>query len=141
MRASALYGLVMGIAIVLLTRVVPQPTGSIIVWGFFAGQLTWGALVCWRRTGLPFATAAMTIGAACSAALAVLAAGGHVFPDLPLGWWVPVGLGLVLGPLCLLVESRVHRAKWKRWGDYMEGKNLWDIVTGRHIPPLRDSGA
>lgn len=141
MQASALYGLVMGIAAFLFMRAMPQPTGSIILWGFIAGELSWGAIVCWRRTGLPFATTAMIVGAMSSAVLAVLAAAGHVFPDLPFTWWALVVLSLVSGPLLLLVESRVNRARWKRWAEFMEGKSLWDVVTGRHVPFLRDSGA
>ena len=140
MWGSALYGLFGGIAFALLAQAAPQPAGSIIWWSFLAGQLTWGAAVCWRRTGLPFATAAMAISAVDSALLAVLAGTGHVFPDLPLRWWIPVGVGFLSSPLCLLVESRVHRAKWTRWGQYMERKNAWDIFTGRHIPYLRDGG-
>jgi hypothetical protein len=61
-----------------------------------------------------------------------------VFPHLPLEWWVPVGALMTLGPLCLFVESRVHGARWARWRDYMRGKTAWDILTGRHIPRLRD---
>jgi hypothetical protein len=137
MWGSAAYGLFMGVAFVLLGEVAPQPVGSIVLWGALAGQLTWGTGVCWRRTGLPFATAAMAIGAATAGLLTVLAASGNVFPDLPLGWWVPVGFGLFSGPACLFVESRIHRAEWKRWRDYMEPKNAWDIFTGRHIPNLR----
>lgn len=141
MSGSAVYGLVRGVGSVLLTRIAPQPIGSILWWGVLAGQLTWGAALCWRRTALPFATAAMAIGAATSAILTTLAVTGRVFPDLGRGWWVLVGLGFVAGPLCLLVESRLHRAKWLQWGRYMERKNAWDIFTGLHIPDLGDSGA
>ena len=142
MSGSALYGAIMGLASTLLALIAPQPAGSIIWWTFLAGQLTWGAAVCWRRTGLPFATAAMAIAAATSAFLAALAATGQVFPDLPLGWWIPVGFGMLSVPLCLLLESRVHRAKWIRWrACNMERKNAWDILTVRHIPHLRDGGA
>lgn len=138
MAGSAVYGFLLGTGFVLLARVAPQPGGSLI-WGtFLAGQLTWGAIVCWRRTGLPFATASMAIGAAMSACLAVLAATGRVFPDLPLAWWIPVGVGFATGSLCLFVESRVHRDKWRHWAEYMERKNAWDIFTGRHIPRLRE---
>jgi hypothetical protein len=141
MVASALYGLLIGIAFVLFTQVAPQPTGSIVFWGVVAVQLAWGAVACWRRTGLPFATSAMAIGAAMSACLAVLAATGRIFPDLSRGLWVPVGIGLAIGPLFLLIESRVNRAKWREWAHYMERKNVWDILTARHIPDLRDGGA
>jgi len=133
------YGYFLGIACFLLIRVAPQPGGSIVWWSFLAVQLTWGATICWRRTGLPFASAAMGIGAICSALLAVLASAGHVFPDLPIEWWVPVAVLMISSPVCLFVESRVHHAQVLRWRDYMLRKTVWDILTGRHIPRLRDT--
>src|SRR5688572_2360927 len=113
MWGSAIYGFFLGVGALLFIQVAPQPVGSIIWWGFFAGQLTWGAALCWRRTGLPFATAAMALAAATSATLAALAAAGHVFPDLPSRWWVPVSACLVSDPLLFLLESRIHRSKWE----------------------------
>jgi hypothetical protein len=139
MWGAAVYGFFLGVGAVLLMKFAPQPYGSIVWWGFFAGQLTWGATLCWRRTRLPFATASMAIGAATSAMLAGLAMAGHVFPDLPRAWRVPVGAGLLSGPPLFLIESRVHRAKWMQWKQYTERKNAWDIFKGRHIPELRDS--
>ena len=104
-------------------------------------QLSCGAVTCWRRTGLPFASAALVTGAVMSLCLVVLAAMGHPFPDLAPESWVLFGGGCVSGPLFLLIESRVNRAKWKQWARYMEQKNVWDIVTGRHIPQMRNRGA
>jgi len=139
--ASALYGILIGISFLVFTRVVPQPLGSIILWGFFSAQLPWGAAICWRRTGLAFVTAAMALGGAMSAGLLVLATTGRVFPSLLPESWVLLGAGLVMVPLFLLIESQVNRAKWKQWARYMESKNVWDIVTGRHIPQIRNGGA
>jgi hypothetical protein len=76
----------------------------------------------------------MVITAVTSGMLTALAAIGHVFPDLPYEWWLPVGTGFVSPPLLFLVESRIHRSKWKYWRQYLEPKNAWDIFTGRHIP-------
>jgi len=123
------------------TRLMPQPMGSVIYWGFFSVQLSWFAVTCWRRTGLPFASAALVTGAVMSICLVVLAAIGHPFPDLLPESWVLLGGGFVLGPLFLLIESRVNRVKWKQWARHMEHRNVWDIVTGRHIPQLRNGGA
>lgn len=89
----------------------PEPIGSIAWWGLWAGQSTWGATLCWRRIGPPFATSAMAAAAGTSGVVAVLAAVGHVFPDLPTAWWVIVGAGFLSAPLLCLIESRVHRAK------------------------------
>jgi ABC-type polysaccharide/polyol phosphate export permease len=141
MLGAAVYGFFLGLGALLFIQLAPQPSGLILWWGFFAIQLTWGASLCWRRTRLPFATTAMVIAAASSGTLAVLAAVGHVFPDLPRTWWVPVGVGLFSSPLLFLVESRVHREKWMQWKQLMEQKNAWDILKGRHIPQLPDSGA
>jgi hypothetical protein len=141
MLGSAVYGFFLGLGAVLFMQAAPQPIGSIVWWGFFAGQLTWGAMLCWRRTGLPFATGAMAAAAGTSGVLAFLAATGHVFPNLPTVSWVLVGAGFVSAPLFFLIESRVHRAKWMQWKQHMERKNAWDILTGRHIPELRNSGA
>lgn len=139
--ASAMYGVVIGIGSVVFTRLTRQPIGSIIFWGFVSVQLSWGAVTCWRRTGLPFATAAMAAGAVMSICLGVLAAMGHPFPDLaPVSWVLFCG-GAVVGPLFLLIESRVNRDKWQQWARHMEHRNVWDILTWRHIPFLRNSGA
>jgi len=141
MKGAAVYGFFWGLGAVFLTRIAPQPAGSVIWWGVLAVQLTWGATRCWRRTGLPFASAAMAIGAAGSALLAVLATQGRVFPNLPLQWWVPIGVLLISAPLCLGVESVVHREQWERWRAYMEHMTAWDIIAGRHFPRLRDNAA
>jgi len=141
MAAAAVYGIFIGVAFVLLVRDATQPAGSIVYWGFLAAQLAWGAAICWRRTGLPFATAAIGTASAASAMLATLAAAGWIFPDLPRAWWIPVGIGLTAPPPLLFVESRVNRAKWIRWKDFMEDSSALDILTVRHIPWLRHDGA
>jgi hypothetical protein len=140
MWGSAVYGFFLGMVTPLFTMVAPQPMGSILLWGALACQLTWGATLCWRRTGLPFATGAMAVGAAMSGVVAGLAAAGHVFPYLPIAWWGLVGAGFLAPPLLFLIESRVHRAKWMQWKRYMEPMSAWDILRGRHIPELRNSG-
>jgi hypothetical protein len=70
---------------------------------------------------------------------AVLATRGRVFPDLPLHWLVPFELLTIIGMLSMFVESVFHREQWQRWGAYMEHKTAWDIVAGRHFPPMRDN--
>lgn len=139
MWGSAIYGFFLGVGAVLFLQAAPQPAGSILCWGFLAGQLTWSATVCWRRTRLPFATAAMAVAGVTSALLAVLAAVGSVFPDLPPMWLAPVGGGLLASPLLLVIESRVHRTRWAQWKEHMHRKTAWEIFTGRHIPDLRGS--
>ena len=137
MWGSAAYGCVGFLCFILVTRTAPQPAGSVFWWGFLAVQLTWGAGLCWRRMGLRFAASAMAVGAGMSALLTALAATGHVFPNLPPLWWIPVGSAMAAGPLLFLLESRVHPHEWKRWGEFMEHTNAWDIFTGRHVPDWR----
>jgi hypothetical protein len=141
MMASGIYGVLLGIAFVVFTKLVPQPIGSVILWAFFGVQLSWGAVTCWRRTGLPFASAALITGAMMSTCALILAVVGHPYPRWPPESWVLFGGGAVLGPLFLFIESRVNRAKWKQWAQHMERQRVWDIVTGRHFPKLRNGGA
>lgn len=139
--APALYGVLLGIACLVISRLAPQPMGAVIFWGVVAIQLSLGARTCWRRTGLPFASAAMFHGAVMSLCLVVLALMGQPFPKLAAESWVFFGGGALVGPVFLLVESRVNRAKWAEWARHMEHRTVWDILTGRHIPHLRDGGA
>jgi len=95
-------------------------------------------VVCWRRTGLPFATAAGIAGAVTALALTVLAMMGHPYPDLRAETWVLFGSGALLAPLFLLIESRVNQEKWRAWSRYMSEATVWDVLLSRHIPLLRD---
>jgi hypothetical protein len=139
--ASGLYGVLLGIVLYVLTALAPQPAGAIIFWSLICIQLSWGALTCWRRTGLPFASAAMVNGSVMSAGIVILALMGQPFPDLAPASWVLFGCGAAMGPLFLLIESRVNREKWREWARHMEHQTPWHIVTGRHIPNLRKGGA
>lgn len=136
--ASAQYGFFLGIALAVFMGIAPQPAGSIIIWGFFSVQLSWAALTCWRRTGLPFATAALVNAAVMSLCVAVLAALGHPIHDWAPESWVLFAGCAVTGWLFLSIERRVNQPKWKEWSRHMKHKTAWDIVTGRHIPQLRD---
>ncbi len=126
---------------VVLLRFVSQPAGAIIFWSLICIQLSWGALTCWRRTGLPFAAAAMINGAVMSAALVILALMGQPFANLAPTSWVLVGCEAAVGALFLFIESRVNRDKWTDWARHMEHRTPWHIITGRHIPDLRKGGA
>lgn len=139
--ASGLYGLLLGAVMMVSTRLAPQPIGSVVFWSLICLQLTWLARICWSRTGLPFATAAMINGSVVSASLVVLALMGQSFPTLAPGSWVLFGFGAAVGPLFLYIESRVNQEKWREWARHMEHKTPWHVLTGRHIPDLRKSGA
>jgi hypothetical protein len=136
MTASGLYGLWLGIAWFIFTTIAPQPLGSILLFAFFAVQLSWTALTCWRRTGLPFLTLAMAVGSTQFAVLAILAATGHVYLQSSRGWWIVVGAAMIGVPL-VLVEQRVNRAKWARLKEQTKQPSLLDVFMANHIPWLR----
>jgi len=138
--APGLYGVLVGIAVVVFTKLMPQPLGSIVLWALISAQLSWGAVNCWRRTGLPFATAAMITAALLSTCLLTLAVIGRPYPTWPPEAWVLFAGVALLGPLFLFIESRVNRTKWKEWAHHMEQQTVWDIAIGRHFPQLRNRG-
>lgn len=135
MSGAATYGLFIGASIVLLGQVAPQPWGTVVLWTLITGQLIWGAVICWRRTGLPYATTSMAIGAVISALFAILAVLGQIgWPPLKL---VAAGLAVPVMVVCNLAESRAHPAEWQEWRAHMDRTNAWDMFVGRHIPYLR----
>lgn len=138
--AAAQFGLFLGVAFFVLTKLVPQPAGSVILFGLFALQLSWGAVTCWRRTGLPFLTAALVNAAVMSLCLVVLAVIGRSVYDMAPESWVLFGGAAVTIPLLNRIESRVNQQKWNELSRHMEHKNVWDVLTGRHFPELRDRG-
>jgi hypothetical protein len=138
MLGSVMYGALLGLGFLLLTRLAPQPVGSLAWWLLVAVQLSWGASITWRRTKLAFATGAMLAGAAGATVVVCAILFGHEFPRLPIRWAVPVYGLMVAGPLCLFIESRAHRGDWLLWEKHMEDKTALDILLGRHIPDLRN---
>jgi hypothetical protein len=141
MSAAAQFGLLLGVAIVAVSEVAPQPVGWVVFCTVWAMAGTWSAVICWRRTGLPYATASMVEGAFTMALLAVLAATGRVLPGVapPIGWFIVHALSVVAGTLLLWVESKKNPERWRAWRDYVERVTLWDVLRGRHIPDLRSS--
>jgi hypothetical protein len=139
--AATAYGFFIGIVFFVLSDLIAQPLGSLVFWSVVGIQLSWAAVTCWRRTGLPFATASMASGAVTSGCLVVLAAMGSPFPNLAPESWVFFAGATALGPLFLFIESRVNPSRWKQWAQHMERTKAWDMFTGRHIPQLRDGGA
>jgi hypothetical protein len=134
------YGLFVGFTSFVFTKLLPQPAGSIILFGFWSLQLSSGAVTYWRRTGLPFMTAAMVHGAVMSLCLAVLAAIGRPFHDMTMQSWVLFVGAAISGMLLTHIESRINTSRVKQCTEFLEGKTVWDILIGRHIPQLRDGG-
>lgn len=137
--AAVLYGILLGTVMFVLARFAPQPAGAIVFWSLIGMQLAAGARMCWRRTGLPFATAAMIDGALIAGGLVILALMGQPFPRLAPASWVLVACAAASGTLFLFIESRVSQEKWSAWARHMEHGSLWHMLTGRHIPDLRES--
>ena len=139
MLGSAFYGLLITLVMFLVGVVAPQPAGSLVLWGGLAIHGAWGATVLWRRTRLPFATAAVAAGVFASIAFAVLSLYGYTFASPPreLRSALLIVCLVLLIPLLLFLESNVHPAEWQRWKRFMENKTAWDIVRARHIPDLR----
>jgi len=134
--AGLKYGVFVGVMTVVFMRVMPQPLGAMIYWSLLALQGTSFAIVCWHRTRLPFATAALAGLAAISSCVFVLGAAGYPFPNLPEASWIPLGLGIVAAGILMWVESRVNADKWRVWRQRGDTASLWDVLLGRHIPRL-----
>ena len=139
MIGSLVYGLLVFVAFVVFCRLAPQPIWSLVFWVFAAVHVAVGARTTWIRTRLPFATAAMVFAAIAAALVALSTIRGYVFPLLPIAWAVPVYALIIAAPLCLFMESRVHRREWERWRSYMEHMSALDIVRGRHVPDWREA--
>src|SRR5688500_5923135 len=89
--AAVHYPLFLGTAIFVLNELTPQPAGAIILYALLIVQASRGALICWRRTGLPFMTASMVNAAVMSVCLIVLVATGHPTEEMGLEAWVLLG--------------------------------------------------
>lgn len=137
MKAAGVYGLVGGLSFSLVAALVPQPWAFILLFGVTAVQLTAGAIITFRRTGLPFASLAMVIGAVESAVVVVLYATGYTLFTTPRPWAIVFWAGMVATPAVLYVDAFVNEDKWEAWKRHMESCSARDIFAGRHIPDLR----
>ena len=141
MIGSAIYGAILGVAFTALRASMPHAVAEGIWWALLGAQLTFGAVVTWRRTALPFASAAMGIGAAGSLVLLSAALNGQELGTVVRTWPISMGILAASGPLCFLIESRAHRAQWLQWKRHMQDATPLDIFLARHIPDLRGEGA
>lgn len=130
------YGLLVFVAYLLLTSLIPGNVGRMVFWGVGAAQLAWGAALVWRRTRLPFAAAALVIGSVGFGVAIFVTAIGYDLFALSVGSVLLCSVFLVTGPLCFWIESRRHPKQWQRWREHMFHMGAWDIVMGRHVPNL-----
>jgi presenilin-like A22 family membrane protease len=141
MNAGVKYGLLLAVEMFALLQVAPQPWGGLAFWLLQATQLTIYTAVTWHRTRLVISTAGGAVAALACMLLLVLHASGYTLTSLPGVWAIPVYGLIVLVPLSVIVEARIHRAAWAEWNRHMEGMGLLDLLLLRHIPKLRRRGA
>lgn len=137
MSVGTRYGLCMGVAVSALLVLAPQPLGAVLAWSALAVQLAVGAMLVWRRTRLPYASAALVLDACSLALLAYMYAQRYDLFSLPLAWAVLLGALFSMGMLLMILEPRVNPEKWQAWRAFMQEKSVLDILLGRHIPVLR----
>ena len=137
MSVGIQYGLLVFVTSTALTEKAPQPLGSVVFWSLLVVQFAYGAVVCWRRTGLPYATASLGVWAAGSALLALLAANGHVLPNLSSAGWVVIAAGVAAWSILMWIESKRNPEPWRAWKRCLERATLWDVLRMRHFPELR----
>lgn len=141
MRGSAVYGLLLGLLFIVLTRLAPQPIGSLILWGALALQSGWMAWLLLRRTRMYLASAAMIMTTNMAILLMLAAVRGQTFPELSIEFAVPSYALMLEGLVLMAVAARVHRREWEAWRSFMQGKSAWDLVLGRHVPEQRQEAA
>jgi hypothetical protein len=141
MAGAFWYGGLLGVLSVVLTRGLAGETGWAVWWAVVAVQLAIAAAVTWRRTRLALSTTAMALGSIFSVGVVVAAAGGRGWPALLRDDWHLLVPCLLVAPLLLLAESRLHREQWRHWRAHMTTCSLLDVLALRHIPDWRGTRA
>lgn len=141
MSAGIRYGLFLGLGMVLLFDVAPQPTGAVAFWALQTVQLTIYSAVTWRRTGLVVSTVGGGGAALASFVLMVLHAAGYSWSTFPKPWAWVVYVLIAMVPVSVIAESKIHGSEWNRWKRHMEGMGLTDVLLMRHIPNLHQRDA
>ena len=112
--------------------------GYFVFWGLIFAQNAVGAVLIWRRTGLPYRTAALAIGAAASGLLLALSIGGGQLPLLPLAWIAVLGVLVAVALFCMRAEKRVHPKEWAEIKARTKKTSAWEMILFRHVPVLRE---
>lgn len=137
MKAAMKYRALLGFLTPLFTYALPQPAGSIVLWGVFAVQLAWAATLIRKRTHLFFSSLAMAMGSAVSVMAVALLVAGYELIMLPMPWAAVYWLGVVAVPVTLYVDMFARPDEWEAWKRHMDDATLRDMLRGRHIPDLR----
>lgn len=131
------FGLLIGLILTGMIRFAPQPLGSILLWSFFAVQLSIGAVRARQRMGLPLVATTLVLGAVGSLLLLGLSLFGYTLIALPLPWLIVCLLLALPGPILFFIESRRHPQEWAAWEESTRNSTVWDMLLLRHIPDLR----
>jgi len=132
------YGLLAGLFMTVMVRLVPQPFGSIVLWFILAIHLAVMAVRIWQRMRLPYVTAALILGVGASLIHGGVSwLGGYSFFTIPIIWPILTGPLVLAGSILLYIEARVHPEKWQAWNATIHDSTVLDLLLGRHIPEMR----
>jgi hypothetical protein len=137
-NAGALYGLMMGIIVVVLETI-----GSSVLWTvFWAAQtilVATAALLTWRRTRLFWMTIGMTHGAVILAIHMAAHAAGYTIHTFVAEWRALFLANTAMMPVYVILARWREPDGWKRWEQHAEGMSVLDMLRFRHIPQLRSN--
>ena len=127
-------------AVVMLVEIFAfhSPTASLWVWAVTALLLLRRALVLNERTHLVLSACGDLLGGLGSVALALLAWRGYTVLTFPGRWQLYSGIWL--GVICALqgAEKFARRVEWSKVAEASAEASLWDLLTSRRIPDLRN---
>jgi hypothetical protein len=136
MSAGIRFGVFLGLLFGIVMVALDPPTAGFVVFGAVALHGARSAWILHSRTPFRNLVGALVIGVVVSAVIAVLSFSepDGVFAVLHTSPWL-FGL-LLLAPIALMAESRLHPDAWKAWRDRVERSSLVDLLTGRSVPRL-----
>lgn len=138
--APYLLGLLTVALIWMLETLLPEPSGTVVLWSCLTVALGTAAVVTWRRTRLPFASLAMAWAATASAALAAAGVAGVSWRTLVSENPIFTICAVLMCPTMFFIQARRDREAWRRWRERVESSSLRDMLLLRHIPNLRNPG-
>lgn len=136
--AGLQYGLLLGLFMIAMVRLVPQPFGSMVLWFILAIHLSVMTVRIWQRMRLPYVTVAGILGVGGTLILGGTSwLGGYSFFTIPVIWPILTGPLVLAGSILLYIEARVHPEKWQVWHAAIRDSTVLDLLLGRHIPEVR----
>lgn len=131
-------GFLIGLGVVVFTRWLPQPVGSIVFLAagtihFILGSRCAARMGGMTRMSVGYAVAALTAGV-----LAGLELSGLPLRSQPL-WWAFVALvPMLLAVLLIHLESKADPLRYARWSTHWDHAGLLDRFLFRQPPNLGD---